>query len=272
MSFLAWAASLALATSYVAILRVGQPQSFALLDRNDPRVIKFRFARVSLLCLATVTVLPWLLSAALAYPDYTSALRQLGVVPGLTNTGSIGSDWASVAGGIAKMAVLYIGPIANYVVTGQYVDIQQDAADAFTSIWGFRDHVFAPITEELVYRAGTVAILQPYTSNRNILMYSPLLFGLAHLHHGYQLYTLHQLPLALVAVNVAVQFAYTTIFGVLAGHFYLNSGNMMCSAAVHGMCNLFGFPSFDMRHTHPRWFYVYCLLLVAGAVAFLYVV
>lgn len=224
--------------------------------------------------MAVILILPWILSSATgAYPDYVSALRQFGIVPGFTKSGNVLEDLTNVTFSIAKMLLLYCGPITNYFVTNEVSDIKQDFQDAYKSIWGFRDHIFAPLTEELVYRAGVVAILQPYTSKRSIMLYSPFLFGLAHLHHGYQLFYKKSLPIAHIALHVAVQFAYTTVFGILANRFYLTTNeNLLCPIVVHGICNLLGFPTFGMREAHPKWFYCYCLLLVGGVVMFFKVI
>lgn len=270
MSFPAVAASVGLASSYVAAIHLRQPPDLQNLGRNDPRVINHRFARVSALCLAITLILPYLLQTTLdAYPDYLSALRQLGLVPGFTNSHSLALDVANVLRSAAKMLVLYVGPVANYFVTNQAAHLAEDWRDAYTTIWGFRDHVFAPVSEELVYRAGVVAILQPYVSDWHITIYSPLLFGLAHVHHGFHLYHKEKLPPVSVAVQVLVQLAYTTVFGMLANRMYLATGeNLWCAIVVHGMCNLFGFPTLDTRPEFPRWTYVYVALLVGGIFAF----
>lgn len=265
------AASLALATSYVAAIRIFEPHAIALLDRNHPSVISYRMTRISALCLAILVFLPWILCLTIdKYLNYWSALRQFGLLAGFTNTFSTRTDLFNIAVALFKVLLLYCGPIANYFVTGQSAHFWQDMRDEFTTIWGFRDHVFAPITEELVYRAGVVSILQPFSSDLSLTLYSPLLFGLAHIHHGIQLYCIDERPFSQVLVSVSVQFAYTSVFGMLANRFYIGSGeNIWCAIVVHWMCNLIGFPSFDMRQDHPRWFWVYCTMLVFGVVMFI---
>lgn len=226
--------------------------------------------RISILCLAILAFLPWILCLTIdKYGNYWSALRQLGLLCGLTNTFSIRTDLYNIAVALFKILLLYCGPIANYFVTGQSAHFWDDIRDEYMNIWGFRDHVFAPITEELVYRAGVVSILQPYSSDLSLTLYSPLLFGLAHIHHGVQLYCKDKWPISQVVVSVLVQFAYTSVFGMVANRFYIASGeNLWCAIVVHGMCNLIGFPSFDMREDHPGWFRVYCAMLVFGVVMF----
>ncbi|SGZ52428.1 CIC11C00000001557 [Sungouiella intermedia] len=263
---LPWIASVALATSYVTAIRFHQPLKISLLDRNDPLVIKYRFSRISTLCLAMVILLPWILSVSGNYADYPTALRQFGLFPGFCNTHSFKTDICNVFLALFKILLLYCGPIANYVVTGQARMWKQDFHDEFMNIWGFRDHVFAPVSEELVYRAGVVSILRPYSSH--ITVYSPFLFGLAHVHHGIQLYR-DKYPVSQILLSVFVQLVYTSLFGMLANYMYISSGeNLWCPIVVHGVCNLIGFPSFDMRENHPRWFWVYCGMLFIGVVMF----
>lgn len=174
-----------------------------------------------------------------------------------------------MARSLGLISTLYIGPILNYFVTKQYENLKEDWLEAYTTIWGVRDHIFAPITEEFVYRAGVVSILQPYYANDQITKYSPLLFGLAHVHHGWQLYKKEKLPLFSVLVQVLVQLTYTTLFGILACKVYLASEeNLWCPIVVHGTCNLIGFPLFDMRLDYPRWFFVYCVFLCFGVYEF----
>ncbi|EFA80437.1 hypothetical protein PPL_07272 [Heterostelium album PN500] len=51
-----------------------------------------------------------------------------------------------------------------------------------------RNYVIGPIVEEVVYRSSICPILYfAGFSSTNIILFSPLLFGLSHLHHIYPL-------------------------------------------------------------------------------------
>lgn len=270
ISMFAWVSSLALAASYVAAIHVGKPPEIASLNRNNPIVIKYRIARISTLSIAILALLPWFLCLTIdKYPDYWTAFRQLGIIPGFTNSYSFSTDVYNIGKALCKILLLYCGPITNYLVTGQARHLWDDFVDEFTTLQGFRDNVFAPITEELAYRGAVVSILQPYCSDFSLRVYSPLLFGLAHIHHGMQLHYIDKRPFSNVLLIVFAQWAYTTVFGVYANYFYIRAQeNLWCAIIVHMVCNLIGFPSFDMREEYPRWYMMYTAMLVVGAGTF----
>lgn len=245
----------AVASSYVAAIKIREPLHLKVLDRNHPDVIWYRMRRITTYCVIVVSVLPLVLSYGLhLYPDYTSALRQLGLVPGFTNSRSLLKDLTAIVVSALKMAILYVGPLLLCFARGAEVELD---------LWSFRDHVYAPVTEELIYRGAVVAILQPVIPDS--LMWSPLLFGFAHVHHGYTLYRDNVQILAVLA-TVLFQFAYTSLFGSLANHFYLTSDeSLWAPIVVHGICNALGFPSFDVV---GPWQWGYYGLLAAGAYGF----
>lgn len=257
--------SLAVALSYVAAIRVAVPANLALLGRDDPRLIKFRLRRILCLCVFLTILVPVVNWAVLGlYPNLPAAITQLGLFPGLTNN-NWASDCANIAKAAAKMAVLYMGPLAAYFVSRP--PVKQDLEELFATVWGFRDHVFAPVTEELVYRAAVVSILRPLASQTAVTVYLPLLFGVAHIHHGLQLYR-ENVPVAQVLVQVLFQLVYTSVFGVLTNHVYMTTGcNLGAAIIVHAAANLGGFP---LLQRESRWFVLYVGMLVAGAVLFWY--
>lgn len=259
--------SLAVALSYVAAIRVNVPPDLATRNRDDPLLVKFRLRRISWLCVFLTLVVPWVNWAVLGlYASYGAAIRQLGLAPGFGETGNWAVDCANIAKAAAKMALLYFGPLAAYFLA--LPPVAEDLAALYGSLWGFRDHVFAPITEELVYRAAVVSILRPQVSQTAVTWYLPLLFGVAHVHHGFQLYR-EKVPIGQVAVRVLFQLVYTSVFGVLTNHVYMTSGcNLGAAVVVHGAANLGSFPLLERE---SRWFVLYCGLLVAGAVLFWYV-
>lgn len=257
--------SLVVALSYVAAIRLAVPPALAVLDRNDPLLVRFRLRRIAWLCVFLTAGVPWINWAVLhLYPSYSEALRQFGLVPGFSVGGNWIADCINIAKVAAKMAVLYMGPLAVYLTSDAAMG--RDISELFGTVWGFRDHVFAPVTEELVYRAAVVSVLRPQTSDYTVTVYLPLLFGVAHVHHGLQLYR-DQVPLAEVAVQVAFQLVYTTVFGVVTNYVYMSTGcNLWAVVVVHAAANLGSFPLLE----RTRWYGVYCALLVGGVVLFWY--
>lgn len=259
----------AIAYSYVASIKIAEPKHLKNLPRDDPSVIRYRLRRVTYLCIFILTLLPIFVTYGLGYyQDIGSAIRQLGLVPGFTNTHSFNEDVLNIVKCLGKMVILYCGPLTSYLLA--LPAIVDDLKDNFLSLWGFRSHIFAPVTEEWVYRAAIVCLLQPVISNTWALsVYTPLLFGLAHLHHGWELYR-QGMALQAIIATTAFQLLYTTLFGILANRIYISTGeNLWCAIVMHVACNLGSFPSFEVKETHPRFFYVYCGMLVFGFTAFL---
>lgn len=260
------------ACSYVGAIHIGTPTSIRHKQRNDPDVIHYRMRRIGVLCGAMVVVVPFGLKYLHAYSSYGTIIRTLGVVPGYTNLGGFGVDVMNVCRSVGLISVLYAGPILEY-----FVDIDFDAAtlkdgfhDAFLLVWGVRDHLFAPVTEELIYRSTILAFLQPFDSisRAHKVTLTPLFFGIAHVHHGYDLFTYGGADLQTVAFTVLFQTTYTTIFGMLCNHVFLRSNNnLWCPVAVHAICNLMGFPKTSIGGP-LAWRLAYYMLLVIGIYGF----
>lgn len=259
----------AVALSYVAAIRINIPVLLRAADRSDPAVIRYRMTRILFLCVFLFVTLPLILLYGLnSYELPWEVIKQFGIVPGYTVNGDFGEDSVNVLRYIGIMCVLYMGPIAHYIFN-ESQSVLNDFFFSFLVLTGDRDHIFAPITEEFVYRAGVIATLKPVLTDSQIMRWLPALFGLAHVHHGYNLFYNEGHPLGFTLLNVGFQLIYTSIFGLLANKVFLDTGcNLWCAIAVHVICNLLGFPSFKMRSTHPRWFIIYCSLLCTGLYLF----
>lgn len=257
------------ASSYVWAIRINAPVLLRTAHRNDPAVIRFRMYRVLLLCGVLLVGLPPILTYGLqSYKACGDVYRQFGLVPGYSLSNDFYFDIGNVAKTVGLMCLLYLGPIAHYLFTELH-NIQNDFFFSFTVLIGVRDHIFAPITEEFVYRAAVTAILKPVVSEADIMKWLPGLFGIAHLHHGLHLYYTDGQLLPTAVVNVLFQLVYTTVFGLVANKIYFESlCNLWSVIVAHAMCNLLGFPSFEMRTTHPKWYYAYVSLLCIGAYSF----
>lgn len=271
-----------LASSYVAVIKINVPVLLRAADRNEPDVIRYRMSRVSLLCLAILVLLPPALvhltktdvlskennGNIFFYRSVIDVVRQFGLFPGFSQSGSVYVDLYNLLRSVALMCILYVGPITHYVYAERQ-NIRNDFFFSFNVLTGVRDHIFAPVTEEFVYRAAVVATLKPVLTNSSIIRWLPLLFGVAHAHHGFQLYHVEGHLLGHSLLHVVMQMTYTTVFGLLANKIYLATQcNLLCVIVVHGMCNLMGFPSVDFRQAHPKWFWVYCGMLVGGVYLF----
>ncbi|EKM57741.1 uncharacterized protein PHACADRAFT_251563 [Phanerochaete carnosa HHB-10118-sp] len=83
-------------------------------------------------------------------------------------------------------------------------------------------------------------------SSRNRMIFlSPLWFGIAHVHHGWEVYTrIGRTSFAAqqAAFSVVFQTAYTTLFGFHCAFLFLRTGSLLPPIASHVFCNIMGLP------------------------------
>jgi prenyl protein peptidase len=144
---------------------------------------------------------------------------------------------------IFSVVLLFIGSIKTEYEQGGLFGVE-------TAYWiTIRNYVAAPIVEEWVFRSCTIALMKKTFTTSSIVFLSPISFGVAHLHHGYQRYK--ELGADRNALQRAIlmslfQFAYTTLFGFYAAFALLESG-IMTSILIHMFCNYMGFPDFSQN-------------------------
>lgn len=140
------------------------------------------------------------------------------------------------------------------------------------------------MTEEVLFRAASIPlVLLARVSVPATVFVTPVIFGLAHVHHYYE-FRLSR-PDASAAASLlrsAFQLSYTTLFGAYATFLFLRTGSLVAVCAVHAFCNCMGLPQVWGRvdplpdwapgvpfSRRPRpsilWTVVYYVLLVSGA-------
>jgi prenyl protein peptidase len=83
------------------------------------------------------------------------------------------------------------------------------------------------------------------TPNNTIIFLTPIVFGLAHIHHFYEFRITHpHTPLISAVLRTVLQLTYTTLFGGYATFIYLRTGSLLSVILVHAFCNWMGFPRF----------------------------
>ncbi|KAG6012993.1 hypothetical protein E4U43_007543 [Claviceps pusilla] len=149
------------------------------------------------------------------------------------------------------------------------------------AVW--RNMVAGPITEECLFRSSAVPLLlMAGCSGKSIILFSPLVFGTAHLHHFYEFRVTHpQTPLAVAIARSVLQLSYTTLFGAYATFLFLRTGSLLAVVMVHTFCNSMGLPRlwgplrpywmFDENGAARagsvlRWTIPYYVLLLGGVV------
>lgn len=266
--------------------------------RDDPRVIRRRISRISLVILVNMLVVPWLVRW-LGPADSTMSVKRyildLGIIPGYYRDGHwdlLNYLW-DIAKAIGLIALLYVGPLIDsvlYYATVAEKHLYTDMKADLFNIWGLRNYVFAPISEEIIYTSMIVnnyLLLYPQgqCTLGTILWKVPLFFGVAHLHHAYEMHQQGLTGLLQIIFNSAMQLTYTTLFGSLTNYAFLQTGgNLWACIALHAVCNFMGFPEASrlvMHHTVVKksnsiyvktllnlWKKCYLALLVMGVLFF----
>lgn len=73
---------------------------------------------------------------------------------------------------------------------------------------------------------------------KSTIFLSPLIFGLAHIHHFYEFrITNAKTPITAALARSVLQFAYTYLFGVFATFIFLRTGSLLAIIAIHMFCN-----------------------------------
>ena len=100
------------------------------------------------------------------------------------------------------------------------------------------------MTEELLFRSASVPLMIVAQADvAQLVLLSPVIFGLAHVHHLYEFrLTNPQVPAAAAVLRSLFQFAYTTLFGAYATFLFVRTGSLLAVCAVHAFCNRMGLP------------------------------
>ncbi|KAJ3763690.1 hypothetical protein EV360DRAFT_33071 [Lentinula raphanica] len=216
--------------------------------RDDPDVIKARIIAVSTATVICVAVVCWITRSI------PIALALLGLWPSLPT--SISSLQHVVAPHLVT-PLLFLGPLyAKYLSSfsrnRRRGNLSTRTRELFCNLTGLRNYVVAPITEEVVFRACVLSmyLLSPTlaTNQTQLVLTTPLNFGLAHLHHAWDTYNRHGRTSAAMkhAILVALfQLLYTTVFGALCSYLFLQTRySIFVPISAHMFCNLMGFPDF----------------------------
>lgn len=216
-----------------------------LASRDSPAVIRARVRAVALSCLASTIVAVYLI-VHYGHATATDVLRLLGIWP---------VALLDIAKALALVSILFVGPIYEaLVVEGGLRDISPAAIkETFFDSWtGYRNHLVAPVSEELVFRSLVISLyLLAKVKPTRIVFITPLIFGLAHLHHFAE-FIQSRVSLdrsgsvtrvvLMGLLRTLFQMTYTALFGFFEAFVFLRTGNLYAAIAAHMLCNLMGFP------------------------------
>lgn len=257
--------SMVLSFSFVAFLYLWKLAGFKDLSRDETGTIQRRFISALLSCLC---------SACLIYGLSRDSQRQGGFslleLLGLQIQGAA----VACAACLLLTAVLFVGPLVQHLVTF----MQGDAP--FLSLPGggkwiaLRNLLFAPVTEEFVFRACLVRLWVAASFPTGLIIFcSPFCFAIAHAHHFIeQVRKTGNKQQALI--GVAFQVFYTSLFGMYCNFLLLRTGSTWAVILTHSFCNHQGFPDVGLfvmtnhlLYRHRNWL---GLLYLVGIMAFGY--
>ncbi|KAF7967381.1 hypothetical protein HWV62_34477 [Athelia sp. TMB] len=246
--FTAHVLAITFAGAYVGSIYLSKHARLAGRPRDDPAVIKARLRAVALATLACCAAITAVLAALVPAhtPHRTAAVLDTARV-------RLGLTLAHLRlAHFLLTPLLFLGPLSARALAAPscaslFADAAALAREAGGTWVGARNLLVAPLTEEAVFRACVLAAYQLAGFGRGAgVGISPFAFGLAHVHHAWEVWTRYgRTPAAArrAAILGTVQLAYTTAFGAYTALLFLRTGSLLPPLAAHAWCNTFGLPS-----------------------------
>ncbi|GME70672.1 hypothetical protein B5S31_g5430 [[Candida] boidinii] len=283
--------SILISSSYVLALYFKSSHTVnKTFNRNDPNVIKDRLTRSIVITILNLIILPFVVKYIIESDDSTAdILNNLGLLPGFkihenNNDGLLGLNFEfsyenfkiTLLDNLKTLLlfmILFIGPLFANVYYGLNYLLEDIVA---YPRWEFlRDLVISPLTEELIYTCCITSIFIPLISDglidlNSILIFTPLLFGMAHLHHAVELYKSHKHKLIAIVLTCLLQMMYTTLFGTITNYIFIRTGSIWCCFISHAFCNANGLPALTI-HSNSKFIKLfYNFLLIIGIFFFFF--
>ncbi|KAJ4159288.1 uncharacterized protein LMH87_008195 [Akanthomyces muscarius] len=142
-------------------------------------------------------------------------------------------------------ATLFAGPLyESLFIDGGWRYIGTGLQRLWQSWPEWRNIVAGPVTEECLFRSAVVPLLVlAKASPSSIIFLSPLVFGVAHIHHFYEFrLTNPGLPIYAAVARTVIQLTYTSVFGAYVTFLFLQTGSLLAVVLVHAFCNSLGLP------------------------------
>jgi len=243
--------------------------------RDDPDVIRARLAAVSVatvVCCLGVFVLLFFYHVGGTVKDFNIAakdtLLRLGFLP------PFGSSAHFVT------PLLFLGPLFGSYLRRE-LPLQRNwmwethVVARYLSVHGLRNYWLAPLTEEIVFRACVLSVYHlSGASNKYMIYFAPLTFGLAHIHHAWDTYNRYGrtwLAARRALVMSVFQLCYTTFFGMHVSYLFLRTGSILPPITAHIWCNIMGLPEIVWElKTFPKYRRVIIVFYLSGIAAFIY--
>jgi prenyl protein peptidase len=252
--------SLMVSSAFVGSLYVLVPQKIRLLDRDNPRQIRWRVLATTAVCIGSIAAYPYLFC--------DDKLTENSIARSASLSAFCSFHLKAIGVVLFHTATLYLGPILQQLLEVHEIVKQKSQRGIYaylriyyaafidptlssifnpidpTQRWVcLRNIVVAPFTEEIVFRgciASSLATTGMKTSVTSLI--APLFFGTAHLHHALLKISERQ-RLSIVLTQTAFQVAYTWLFGSYATYAFLRTGSIAAVSMSHSFCNGMGLPN-----------------------------
>ncbi|KAJ7908361.1 hypothetical protein B0H13DRAFT_2193328 [Mycena leptocephala] len=211
-------------------------------SRDDPAVIRARLTAATFATLFNCGVV-YMLVARSTLPSFNDSLAETLTLLGVRWPGSILS--------CLQTPLLFLGPLYGSYLAGTLpfqarFSLDHHFFDMFWTWIGFRNYVWGPLTEEVVFRACVLAVYAMGGAARwKMIAFAPLVFGLAHVHHAWDAYNRYGRTADAAkraAMSTIFQTAYTTLFGAHTSYLFLRTSSLLPPLAAHVFCNIMGIP------------------------------
>ncbi|KAJ6562179.1 hypothetical protein B0H19DRAFT_992158 [Mycena capillaripes] len=211
-------------------------------SRDDPAVIRARLTAVTFASLFNCAVVYALIGRS-TLPSFKQSFEATLTI--------LGVRWPDNVLAFLQTPVLFLGPLYGSYLAGTLPGQAKYSLDYhfFETFWtwiGFRNYVWGPFTEEVVFRACVLSVYAMGGAARwKMIAFAPLVFGLAHVHHAWDVYNRYgrtKDALKRAAMSTIFQTAYTTLFGAHASFLFLRTSSLLPPITAHVFCNIMGIP------------------------------
>ncbi|ATY58594.1 prenyl ase Rce1 [Cordyceps militaris] len=212
-------------------------------SRDDPAAIR---ARVRAVTLSTIACSVVTLITICCLSQQHPALFLMGYWP---------IRLIESAKALLLTAVLFAGPLyENLFIDGDWRHLGSGLRHLWQSWPTWRNIVAGPVTEECLFRSAVVPLLVLAKANTpSIIFLSPLVFGVAHMHHFYEFrLTNPGVPIYAAVARTIIQLTYTSVFGAYVTFLFLQTGSLLAVVLVHAFCNCLGLPRV-WGYMYPYW-------------------
>lgn len=244
-------------------------------NKNETKKVMQKMIKSTFVCIIFILFFPFISKSNCSnkiknniFQNYTCKYKSLGLIPGLTKNNSLKKDLKYSLESAKIILKLYQAVIFDYLYKSKlnYNKILQDIKKMRPTVMNFKNYVFSPITEEIIYRAFILNLFlyRNFKKKKFVILFSPILFGFAHIYHVLETkeYDTNKITLIL---EILFKIFYTTIFGIFSNYLFFLHNNLFSCVIVHSMCNIIGFPkiySLNKNYFYGCFYYLHIFFSV----------